>query len=82
MDTLAAVVCVLVYGVGNPPCASQMLSTRRTHFCSLLKKQNTKYRLGLISYQAGLQRVRIATYDGDTRQALNSALSDQYRVFF
>ena len=50
--------CVFVYGVGHPPCAFQMLSTRHTHFGSLLKKQNTKYRLGLISHQANISRVR------------------------
>ena len=69
MDTLAAVVCVLVYGVGNPPCASQMLSTRRAHFGSLLKKQNTKCRLRLTSCQANSSRVR-TTYDE------NIAISD------
>ena len=54
METMyiRAAIVVLVYGVGNPPCASQMLSTRCTHFGSLLKKQNTKYRLGLTSHQA------------------------------
>ena len=44
-----------------------------THFGSLLKKQNTKYLLGVILHQADISRVRttyrenIAICDGDTR---------------
>ena len=56
------------------PCASQMSSTPgRTHIGSLLKKQNTYYRVGAILHQADISRVRttyreiIAISDGDIR---------------
>ena len=53
MDSRAAVLCVLVYDVGNPPVFLRF-SRSRTHFGSVLKKQNTKGRLRPILSQADI----------------------------
>ena len=65
MDTRAALGCVRVLQMPSTP--------RRTHFGSLLKKQNIKCRLGVILNQADTSRLRttygenIAVSDGDIR---------------